>query len=216
MSWSIICRYLNPPAPLILTPLSDLSVHGSISPAAGRAPSVARNHRSTLHTLPTIRGRQTIESHPAEPGPEFVLTKFDLSGHSPLVEYYLREKNLAKDIGISKLLTRKEISSYPSLEGQTYRQLINESRKRVKGITRDVNKFWEERRRIHIRTTNENQAQRQEFQQRCGKLLDNPNVVSKLAEMIVNDRLHGGGRAKISHTIDSLIAQQDENEDKAQ
>ncbi|XP_063681246.1 protein FAM227A-like isoform X1 [Bolinopsis microptera] len=198
------------------TSRKNLSVHGSVSPAAGRAASVSRHPRSTLHTLPRLKGKRNIESHSAEPGPDFVLTKFDLSGHSPLVEYCLREQNLAKDVGISKLLNRKEISSYPSLEGQTYRQLISKSRTRVKEITRDMNKYWEECRRLHIRTTNDNLAQRLEYQHRSGKLLDNTAVVSKLAEMIVYDRLHGttGAAAKISSTIDSLIALQEEQEEK--
>lgn len=194
----------------------NLSVHGSVSPAAGRTTSVSRHPRSTL--LPRLKGKRNIESHSAEPGPEFVLTKFDLSGHSPLVEFCLREQKLAKDVGVSRLLSRKEISSYPSLEGQTYRQLISHSRKRVREITRDMTKYWEDCRRLHIRTTNENLAQRLEYQQRSNKLLDNTAVVSKLAEMIVYDRLHGtaGAAAKIASTIDSLIALQEETEEKQQ
>jgi len=196
----------------------NLSVRGSVSPTVGPTTSVSRNPRSTLHTFPRLKGKTNIESHPAEPGPDFVLTKFDLSGHSPLVEYCLREKNLAKDVGMSKLLSRKEISSYPSLEGQTYRQLISQSRKRVREITRSVNKYWEDCRRLHIRTTNENLMQRLDYQQRSSKLLDNTAVVSKLAEMIVHDRLHGtpGAAAKITATIDSLIALQEEAEEKQQ
>ena len=39
-----------------------------------------------------------------------------------------------------------------------------------------------------VRTTNENLAQRVEYHERSSKLLDNPAVVSKLAEMIFYDR----------------------------
>ena len=48
-----------------------------------------------------------FQSHPAEPGPDFVLTKFDSSGHSPLVEHCLRQQRLAKDVGVSRLISRK-------------------------------------------------------------------------------------------------------------
>ena len=53
------------------------------------------------------------------------------------------------DNGTTTLI--QEISSYPSLEGQTYRQLISQSRKRVREITRDMTKYWEDCRRLHIR-----------------------------------------------------------------
>ena len=42
-------------------PTADLSVHGSVSPTAGRATSVSRHPRSTLHTLPRLKGKRNVE-----------------------------------------------------------------------------------------------------------------------------------------------------------
>lgn len=181
------------------------SVHGSTSPHAPPHSVTRQPGRPILHPLPRLKGHKKMESHPAEPGPDFVLTKFDVSGHSPLVEFCLREQNLARDVGTHKLLSRREISRYPSLEGQTYRQLVSASRRRVREITSEINRYWEDCRRLHIRSTNEDKAQRHEYQQKGLRLLENPNVVSKLAEMIVNDRLHGGPgtAAKITSAIDN-------------
>ena len=90
--------------PYILVPLSitwprlcraclDKNIHFSLT------------QQSLVRTLSWQK--HTFQSHSAEPGPEFVLTKFDLSGHSPLVEFCLREQKLAKDVGVSRLLSRK-------------------------------------------------------------------------------------------------------------
>ena len=49
-----------------------------------------------------------------------LLSKVLLSGHSPLVEHCLREQKIARDVGVSTLLSRKEITRYPSLDGKSF------------------------------------------------------------------------------------------------
>ena len=46
-------------------------------------------------------------------GPEFSRCVFDVYGHSPLVEQFLRMQKLSKDSGTSVLIQRTEIKSLP-------------------------------------------------------------------------------------------------------
>lgn len=61
-----------------------------------------------------------FQSCPIGRGPEFSRCVFDVYGHSPLVEQFLRMQKLAKDSGTSVLIQRTEIKSlppYPSQQG---------------------------------------------------------------------------------------------------
>jgi len=186
------------------------SILGSVSPRT--ANKYSGNYRNANR-----KARQSkFESHPAEAGPDFTLTKFDLSGHSPLVEHCLREQKIARDVGVSTLLSRKEIIRYPSLDGPTYQQLIQESRQRVKSMSGQIAKFWADCERTHLKNMSEHAATRADYLARAERLLENNAVVTKLAEMIVMDRVYGssGTAANITSAIETLLLEQDEEDAK--
>lgn len=54
-----------------------------------------------------------FQSCPVGRGPEFSRSVFDVYGHSPLVEQFLRMRKLSKDCGTSVLIQRTEIKSLP-------------------------------------------------------------------------------------------------------
>lgn len=54
-----------------------------------------------------------FQSCPVGRGPEFSRCVFDVHGHSPLVEQFLRMQKLSKDSGTSVLIQRTEIKSLP-------------------------------------------------------------------------------------------------------
>lgn len=54
-----------------------------------------------------------LQSCPVGRGPEFSRCVFDVYGHSPLVEQFLRMQKLSKDSGTSVLIQRTEIKSLP-------------------------------------------------------------------------------------------------------
>ena len=59
-----------------------------------------------------------FQSCPVGRGPEFSRCVFDVYGHSPLVEQFLRMQKLAKDSGTSVLIQRTEIKSLPPYPSQ--------------------------------------------------------------------------------------------------
>ena len=54
-----------------------------------------------------------LQSCPVGRGPEFSRAVFDVHGHSPLVEQFLKMQRLAKDAGTSVLIKRTEIKQLP-------------------------------------------------------------------------------------------------------
>lgn len=54
-----------------------------------------------------------FQSCPVGRGPEFSRSVFDVYGHSPLVQQFLRMRKLSKDCGTSVLIQRTEIKSLP-------------------------------------------------------------------------------------------------------
>lgn len=60
-----------------------------------------------------MRLYSVLQSCPVGRGPEFSRCVFDVYGHSPLVEQFLRMQKLSKDSGTSVLIQRTEIRSLP-------------------------------------------------------------------------------------------------------
>lgn len=192
------------------------SILGSVSPSHPRIGGAVNKYGGNYRNANSKARRTKIESHPAEAGPDFTLTKFDLSGHSPLVEHCLREQKIARDVGVSTLLSRKEITRYPSLDGPTYQQLIQESRQRVKTMSGQIAKYWADCERTHLKNMSEHASTRADYLARAERLLENNAVVTKLAEMIVMDRVYNtsGTAANITSAIETLLLEQDEEDAK--
>ncbi|KAK2557248.1 Protein FAM227A [Acropora cervicornis] len=120
------------------------------------------------------------ESCPVGRGPEFSRSVFDVYGHSPLVEQFLRMRKLSKDCGTAVLIQRTEIKSLPPLSAPTYREVIRNSLKISKALTSD-------------------------FKKREGELLSRRKDVKKISELIYLE-LTKDGDEQSSGKVDAAIA----------
>lgn len=145
------------------------------------------------------------ESCPVGRGPEFSRSVFDVYGHSPLVEQFLRMRKLSKDCGTSVLIQRTEIKSLPPLSAPTYREVIRNSLKISKALTSDFKKLDEEN--CHQRTlfTLRQKEANQDFTRREGELLSRRKDVKKISELIYLE-LTKDGDEQSSGKVDAAIA----------
>lgn len=145
------------------------------------------------------------ESCPVGRGPEFSRSVFDVYGHSPLVEQFLRMRKLSKDCGTSVLIQRTEIKSLPPLSAPTYREVIRNSLKISKALTSDFKKLDEEN--CHQRTlfTLRQKEANRDFTRREGELLSRRKDVKKISELIYLE-LTKDGDEQSSGKVDAAIA----------
>ncbi|XP_074606012.1 protein FAM227A-like [Acropora palmata] len=145
------------------------------------------------------------ESCPVGRGPEFSRSVFDVYGHSPLVEQFLRMRKLSKDCGTAVLIQRTEIKSLPPLSAPTYREVIRNSLKISNALTSDFKKLDEEN--CHQRTlfTLRQKEANQDFTRREGELLSRRKDVKKISELIYLE-LTKDGDEQSSGKVDAAIA----------
>ena len=65
---------------------------------------------------------------------------FDIYGHSPMVQHFLRKRDLVYDKGLALLFKRTEISSTPVQSGLTYQEQARESEKRLKSFEKEFDR----------------------------------------------------------------------------
>lgn len=71
------------------------------------------------------------EQSPLE-APVFEHSVFDVCGHSPLVKFYLKNKNLKHKKEHSTLVKRTEISELPPAEAVCYKDILDQSKQAEK------------------------------------------------------------------------------------
>ncbi|XP_020608681.1 protein FAM227B-like, partial [Orbicella faveolata] len=128
------------------------------------------------------RAEKRRESCPVGRGPEFSRCVFDVYGHSPLVEQFLRMQKLSKDSGTSVLIQRTEIKSLPPLSAPTYRQVIRKSLKISQALTSDFKKLDEENSHQRTLFTRKQKEANRDFTRREGELLSRHKDVKKISE----------------------------------
>ena len=65
-------------------------------------------------------------------GPSFEHSVFDVCGHSPLVKFFLKNKNLKHKKEHSTLVKRTEISELPPVEALCYKDILDQSKEAEK------------------------------------------------------------------------------------
>lgn len=130
------------------------------------------------------RADKRRESCPVGRGPEFSRCVFDVYGHSPLVEQFLRMQKLAKDSGTSVLIQRTEIKSLPPLSAPTYREVIRNSLKISQALTSDFKKLDEENSHQRTLFARKQKEANKDFTRREGELLARQKDVKKISELI--------------------------------
>lgn len=157
------------------------------------------------------------ESCPVGRGPEFSRCVFDVYGHSPLVEQFLKMQKLSKDSGTSILMQRTEIKSLPPLSAPTYREVIRKSLKASQAITSDFKKLHEEN--THQRTlfVRKQKQANLDFTRREGELLSRQKDVKKISELIYLELTKDGDEqssGKVAAAVASAMGYGTENETK--
>lgn len=137
---------------------------------------------ASVHKL--NRADKRRESCPIGRGPEFSRCVFDVYGHSPLVEQFLRMQKLAKDSGTSVLIQRTEIKSLPPLSAPTYREVIRKSLKISQALTSDFKKLDEENSHQRTLFARKQKEANRDFTRREGELLARQKDVKKISELI--------------------------------
>nr|XP_016849180.1 PREDICTED: protein FAM227A [Anolis carolinensis] len=66
------------------------------------------------------------ESHPACSGPEFIWHRFNIGGHSPLIEHFLEKRHALSKGGCEIFLPRREICKPIPESAQTYAEVVKE------------------------------------------------------------------------------------------
>lgn len=184
---------------------------------------VSMNHvQARVSSLSAFKGihkanrlEKRRESCPVGRGPEFSHCVFDVYGHSPLVEQFLRMQKLSKDSGTSVLIQRTEIKSLPPLSAPTYRQVIRKSLKISKALTSDFKKLEDENSHQRTLFTRQQKEANRDFTRREGELLSRPKDVKKISELIYLELTKDGDEqssGKVEAAIASAMGYAAENE----
>ena len=72
---------------------------------------------------------------------EFQKVLFDIYGHSPLVQHFLRKKDLMSDVGLALLFKRTEISSPSKKSGSTFQEMATKIDADRKTFEEDFDRF---------------------------------------------------------------------------
>ncbi|KAL9956226.1 hypothetical protein ACROYT_G037674 [Oculina patagonica] len=181
------------------------------------------------------RAEKRRESCPVGRGPEFSRCVFDVYGHSPLVEQFLRMQKLSKDSGTSVLIQRTEIKSLPpyplkrlalssltdcalitpTLSAPTYREVIRKSLKISQALTSDFKKLDEENSHQRTLFTRKQKEANRDFTRREGELLSRHKDVKKISELIYLELTKDGDEqssGKVAAAIASAMGYGAENE----
>lgn len=140
---------------------------------------------------------------------------FDVYGHSPLVEQFLKMQKLSKDSGTSVLIQRTEIKSLPPLSAPTYREVIRKSLKTSQTLTSEFKKLDEEN--THQRTlfVRKQKEANRDFTRREGELLSRHKDVKKISELIYLELTKDGDEqssGKVEAAVASAMGYGTENE----
>lgn len=154
------------------------------SPSLNRLQAKVSSFAAFTASHKANRAEKRRESCPVGRGPEYSRCVFDVYGHSPLVEQFLRMQKLSKDSGTSVLIQRTEIKSLPPLSAPTYREMIRKSLKTSQALTSDFKKLDEEN--THQRTlfARKQKEANRDFTRREGELLSRHKDVKKISELI--------------------------------
>jgi len=187
----------------------------STSPSLNRFQAKVSSFAAFTSVHKSNRAEKRRESCPVGRGPEFSRCVFDVYGHSPLVEQFLRMQKLSKDSGTSVLIQRTEIKSLPPLSAPTYREVIRKSLKISQALTSDFKKLDEEN--THQRTlfARKQKEANRDFTRREGELLSRHKDVKKISELIYLELTKDGDEqssGKVAAAIASAMEYGAENE----
>ncbi|XP_033115162.1 protein FAM227A-like isoform X2 [Anneissia japonica] len=129
------------------------------------------------------------ESHPAYESTQFSKSAFNISGQSPLVKHFLRQKRLDKKAGMDIYLQRTEIKKLPPLNAPTYRELISDTYHNIRELDHNYQEMHEEGLREHAQFLTKQKECRKGQMRREKLLLSKPREVKRLSDLLVLELL---------------------------
>ncbi|OCT85479.1 hypothetical protein XELAEV_18023647mg [Xenopus laevis] len=166
----------------ILEPKNDM-VHGKEKQKQGIRNGEGEAQERFIKITPSRRQPATKESHPACCGPAFTHKLFNLSGHSPLVQYYLQEHHKKPRAGLNILVHRTEIKN----------QLIKQGFQRLHKQEIEVNNKFRKRWKESLEFDRSLQNAKREYLKEEKQILSHKAEMKRISQQIFSDTKSSDG-----------------------
>ncbi|EDV28242.1 uncharacterized protein TRIADDRAFT_53657 [Trichoplax adhaerens] len=141
------------------------------------------NPKKIIKLNPNFR-RHRSQSHPATKGPEFEKSIFNIHGHSPLVEQYMRMKQLRKSNHPVVYIHRTDINKLPPVDALTYQDVIKDSRNTAHAIEKHFEKFTKSIEQDQTTFALEQHHEYLNYRKRQEILLEQPREIKRLSDVL--------------------------------
>jgi hypothetical protein len=122
---------------------------------------------------------------------EFQKVLFDIYGHSPLVQHFLRKKDLMPDAGLALLFKRTEISSPSKKSGSTFQEMATKIDADRKTFEEDFDRLYHDQKRKFLQFENRRVEERVKYRRDVDIVLSRKKDVSRLSRFLTLQLLSG-------------------------
>ncbi|XP_069509070.1 protein FAM227A [Ambystoma mexicanum] len=169
---------------------SGISRSSSLPAVLGKPLSLQTNGEAKLATqkqrkyFETRLKRVENESHPACLGPDFVYNLFNLNGHSPLLQHFLKRQDALSRTRNGMLVQRTEIEKPILCSAETYASVIHKSFKHLWQTERIIQALYSKRSRESAAFSRSQLSKKRDCLRKEKLILSNKSEIKRISQLL--------------------------------